>query len=72
MNDRNILRNVSAALAATALLLAAADTATAARANRSPTTGGTTTTVTTKPVKLNYGSGGHGWCYWHPYACHRY
>ncbi|MBR0848653.1 hypothetical protein JQ543_12945 [Bradyrhizobium diazoefficiens] len=68
MSYRKTIRNFTAALAAAALLIAASDAATAAHANRSPTTGGATTT-TAKPVKPNYGSGGHPWCYWHPYQC---
>jgi hypothetical protein len=62
MTGRNTLRNVSAALVATALVLAAASDANATRVNRSPTAG---TTGQSAP-RWGYG---RGWCYWHPYSC---
>jgi hypothetical protein len=69
MIDRNTGRTVAAALAAVALLLAAASAANAAHAVRSPTAG----VSATQPGRAtpNWGYG-RGWCYWHPYSCHRY
>jgi hypothetical protein len=64
MTGRNTLRNVSAALVATALVLAAASDANATRVNRSPTAG----TSTTGQSAPSWGYG-RGWCYWHPYSC---
>ena len=62
---------ITTALAGAALLIATAGTANAVRASRSPTTVGTSTTTKQQGhPSPNYGSGGHSWCYWHPYQCH--
>ncbi len=67
MIDRNILRAISAALAAAVLSLAAAGSADAARVNRSPNAG--TTTTKQGQSAPHWGGGGYRWCYWHPYVC---
>jgi carbohydrate-selective porin OprB len=69
MIDRKANRTVTAALAAAALLLAAVGAANAAHVIRSPTAG--VSTAQPGHASPNYGYG-RGWCYWHPYACHRY